>query len=282
MTTDTAHSEFAASPDFRTTCLHDLSVRALSGLIRRNLVLLLLAPVVTFALAFAISSLLPKWYTSVAFLALDEPGARSTDALMHSPAVLDKIVPELGELRGTREARERSLDRNRRIVVAASELSGTSNLYRLEYSDRDPHLAQKINFAFIEAWLEATKPPPEKRSRMQAELERREASLKSVSTLIDRVQKEAASLVAVDKSEELATSIANLIQRSDDNYTAILALRNSLNGLPRDVVFSAPNLPEEPSWPKIGIISIVSGLAGGLLALTFVMFRAATKENPGR
>ncbi|MFC7702453.1 hypothetical protein ACFQX9_38010 [Bradyrhizobium sp. GCM10028915] len=279
MNTDPTPTDFAVCPDFRVG-LHDFSVRAFTAIIRRNLLLLLLAPLVTFGLGFAIASFLPKWYTSVAFLTLDEAGARSADSLMRSPRVLDRVVSELGD-QGTREANKRSFDRNRRIVVATGELSGTSRLYRLEYSDREPHRAQKINSAFIEAWLETTKPTPQQRSKIEAELDRRETSLRTVSTLIERVQKEATSLVSTDQSVELATSIANLIQRSDDNFTAILGLRNSLNGVPPDVVFSAPDLPEEPSWPKIGVISIISGFAGGLLALIFVIFRAATKANRG-
>jgi hypothetical protein len=83
------------------------------------------------------------------------------------------------------EARRALLARNRRIVVAPGELQKTSSLYRLEYSDRDPHVAQKVNALLVEAWLDFTKPPPEKRSSIEAEIERRDSLAKSISQMTD-------------------------------------------------------------------------------------------------
>ena len=46
-----------------------------------------------------------------------------------------------------------------------------------------------------------------------------------------------------------------------------------MNGLSHDVVFGSPDLPEEPSWPKKGIITILAGFVTGLLLLMFVILR---------
>jgi len=251
-----------------------LSLEALFSTILENLKLLLLGPVIVGLVAFGIVNALPKWYTSVAYLNLNEAGARAADALMRSPPVLDKVLAEFKAPQNTVEARRAFLDGIRRIVVAPGELQRTSSLYRLEYSDRDPRVAQKVNSLFVEAWLESTKPPPEKRSTIEAEIARRDLRAKSLSQLTDRLQKDATSLVSQNSQEgELATSITKLIEKRDENLATIDSLRNSLNGVSRDVVFGAPDLPEEPSWPKKGMITILAGFVTGLLLLMFVILR---------
>ena len=103
---------------------------------------------------------MPKWYTSVAYLNLDETGARVADARMRSNPVLDAVLSEYTPPKNTLEARRQYLEDNRRIVVAAGETLRTSKLFRMEYSDTSPQVAQKVNSLFIAAWLESTKPPP--------------------------------------------------------------------------------------------------------------------------
>ncbi|MCP3445679.1 hypothetical protein [Bradyrhizobium sp. CCGUVB14] len=250
-----------------------LGLRALGGVIRENLILLLLVPLLVGLITFASTGFLPKWYTSVAYLNVDEAGERSADALMRTPRVLGRVIAAAAELQGTQEARSRLLEAHRRIVAAPGDLQKTSNLFRLEYSDPDPHLAQKINSAFIEAWLEATKPPPTKRAAMEAELIRREARHKLVSQLIDRALKDADRLVSDDHKELLAASIADLIVKNDENAGDIVALKNALDGVSHDLIFTAPDLPEEPSWPKRGIITVLATFAAGLLGLMFVIAR---------
>lgn len=154
-----------------------------------NLKLLVLVPLIAALVAFGIASALPKWYTSAAYLALDETGARVADARMRSAPVLDKVLSEFHAPRDTLEARRRFLDRNLRMVVAAGETQKTSGLFRLEYSDTDPRTAQKVNKLFLEAWLASTQPPPDKRAEIQGEIERTDLQTKSISQLIERLQK---------------------------------------------------------------------------------------------
>ncbi len=255
------------------TTKRTFSVQALGSAILDNLKLLLLGPLIVALFAFGIANLLPKWYTSVVYLNLDEAGAREADVLMRSAPVLDKVLSEFKTLQDTLEARRRFLDGNRRIVVAPGDIQKTSKLFRMEYSDRDPRLAQKVNSLFVEAWLESTRPPAEKRKMIEAEIERKDLRSKSISQLIDRLQKDATSLVAQSLQGELATPIMNLIEKRDQDLESLVTLRNSLNGLSRDVVFGTPDLPEEPSWPKKGMITILAGFVTGLLLLMFVILR---------
>jgi uncharacterized protein involved in exopolysaccharide biosynthesis len=249
-----------------------LSLEMLGAVIVENFKLLLFGPVVVGVIAFGIASALPKWYTSTAYLSLDEAGARAADSLMRSTPVLDKVLAKL-DMPHEAKAQRKSLDGVRRIIVAPGEIQTASKLFRLEYSDRDPRAAQKINSLFIDAWLDSTKPAPEKRRAIEAEIDRRESQLKSISQLVDRLQKDAPSLVTQSQQGELATPIMNLIEKRDQNAEALITLRSSLNGISPDVVFGPPDLPVEASWPKKAIITILAAVVSALLLLVFVILR---------
>ena len=250
-----------------------LSLRELAGTIVGNLKLLVAVPVLAGLLAFGATSALPKWYLSVAYLNLDAGGARAADALMRSPSVLDAVAAALGDPPEARDARAKSLDRNRRIVVAPGDVQTTSKLFRLEYSDRDPRVAQKINSAFISSWLAATLPPADNPSTVYDDLARSEARLNEISGLMDQIRTTAKTLAAKVDDVELAATIIDLLQSNLHNFVAIVAWSRSQNGVSRNVVVSEPSLPEQPVWPNKLAISILTAFAAGLLALVFVLLR---------
>jgi uncharacterized protein involved in exopolysaccharide biosynthesis len=239
-----------------------------------NLKLLLLGPAIAGLVAFGIASVLPKSYTSVVYLSFDEAAARIADARMRSTHVLDKVLAGFNAPQATLEARRRYIEENRRIVVAAGDTQKTSKLFRMEYSNGDPVVAQKVNSLLIEAWLESTKPQPDGRAVIEAEIERVDAQAKSISRMIERLEKDSPSLVAQQSLQgELATPILNLIAKRDENLSNLITLRNSLNGISRDVIFGAPDLPEEPSWPRRGMITVLAVTVTALLLLLFVIVR---------
>jgi hypothetical protein len=247
---------------------------ALIALIADNLKLLVLGPIVVGIVAFGVASVWPKSYTSVAYLAMDENEAKATDVRMRSTPVLDKVLAEFKVQGNTLEARRRYIDENRRIVVAAGTSPKIAGLFRLEYTDRDPAIAQKINSIFIEVWLETSKPAPDRRATLEADIERTELQAKSISQLIERLERDSPSLLAQNSLQgELATPILGLISKRDQNLLNLVTMRNSLKGVSRDVVFGAPDLPEEPSWPRRGIITVLAAFTAGLLLLVFVILR---------
>jgi hypothetical protein len=247
--------------------------RELTVVISDNLKLLVLGPVVSALLALAVASVLPKWYTSAAYLTVDETAARVADARMRSAPILDKVLAEFPARGDTLEARRRFLDRNLRMTVAAGETQKTSGLFRLEYSDRDPRVAQKVNSLFLDAWVASTQPRPDRRTEIEAEIERTDLQTKSITQLIDRLQKDAPSLVSQSPQGELATPILGLTTKRDQNLANLITLRRSLNGVSRDVLFSLPDLPEEPSWPDWKIVTAVTYFVAVLLLLMFVILR---------
>jgi hypothetical protein len=249
------------------------SLETLGAKILENLKLLLLGPLIVGLVAFGIASVLPKWYTSTAYLTLDEAGARAADALMRSAPVLNKVRAKLDASPDALELRREFNPTDRRIVVAPGEVQVASKLFRLEYSARDPRVAQKINSVFIEAWLDSTKPPPEKRNAIEADIERRDLQAKSISQLLERLQNEATSLVTQSPQRELATPIMNLMEKRDQTLDTLIFLRKSLKGLSPDVVFGPPDLPQEPSWPNKTVIAILAALVTSLLLFAFVILR---------
>ncbi len=243
-----------------------LSIAALLATVFENLRLLLLGPVIVALVTFGVVSVLPQWYTSVAYLKIDEAGARTADALMHSPPVLDKVLTGFKPPQNTVEARRAFIAAHRRIVVASGEIQTTPSLHRLEYSDRDPHVAQMVNSLFIDAWLDATKPTPEQRMKTEDEIARRELGAKSVSELLDRLQRDA----SLASKEPIASW--EMIQDRDKNLATIESLRSSLN-VSREMVFSAPDLPAIAYWPKKGVVTVLAGFAAEVLLLIFVILR---------
>ena len=81
------------------------------------------------------------------------------------------------------------------------------------------------------------------------------------------------TLVAQSLQGELATPILGLITKRDDNLSNLIRLKSSLSGVSRDVIFGAPDLPEEPSWPRKGIITVLAVVATELLLLLLVFLR---------
>jgi uncharacterized protein involved in exopolysaccharide biosynthesis len=250
------------------------TLRSFIGVVSDNLKLLVLGTIVAGLIAFGLAGVWPKSYTSVAYLTIDENEAKTADARMRSTLVLDKVLAEFKVPEDTLEARRRHLEENRRIIVATGTSPKTPGLFRLEYSDRDPAAAQKINSSFIEAWLASTQPPPERRATLEAEIQRSDLQVQSISQLIDRLVKDAPSLIAPSSLQgELATPIASLIAKRDEGLANLTKLRDLLKGVSRDVIFAPPDLPEEPSWPKVGIITLLATFASALLLLVFVVLR---------
>lgn len=271
---DTDNSRTAARP----SCTPPNSVPSLRDFVEivwRNLKLLLIVPTLAGLGAFAVTSVTPEWYTSVAYLTLDEPGARSADAIMHSPPVLNAVSRAVGDSEQTSDPLREALDRNRRIVVAPGNVGGAAKLFRLEYSDRDPRRAQKINDAFITAWIEAEKAPPDALSKVNADIGRIQLRLTSLSELLDELLNRVQAAVDANQKNEVAVRARDLLLANHLDFADVVAVVRKMRGVSRAVVFSEPSLPQEPSWPKRTIVSVLAAFAAALIALIFVLLRAS-------
>lgn len=278
MTADALDADNATTRAARPSCASlngVLSLRDFVEIVWRNLKLLLIVPALASLGAFAVTSLTPKWYTSVAYLTLDESAARSADAIMHSPPVLDAVSRAIGESDAASDARRKGLDRNRRIVAAPGTVQGAAKLFRLEYSNRDPRRAQQINEAFISAWIEAAKPPPDAPSKVNADLNQIQSRLSSISGLLDEMLTRVQTEVDAIQKDQIAVKTRDLLLANHLDFADVVVILRSMRTVSRATVFSNPNLPKEPSWPKRTIVSILAAFAAGLIALIFVLLRAS-------
>jgi uncharacterized protein involved in exopolysaccharide biosynthesis len=244
-------------------------------IVSTNLKLLIASALLAGIAGFVAASFNTKYYTSSAYLRMDENAARNANAMMSSPVTLDKVLAKIKVPGDTIEARHRFLDENRRIVVAPNEIPRTSKFFRLDFTSTDPRFAQQINSLLLEAWIESTKPPPFRASTLQAEIERIESQTKTISDLLERLSKETPTLLAQNSMQgELATPLVALIAKRDQNLAAIAGLREQLLGVTEDVVFGRPQLPEEPVSSRRVLIAVLSAIGGGLLMFAFVVLRA--------
>lgn len=241
-----------------------------------NFKLLLLAPAAAGILAFAGASLLPRSYTSVAYLRLDESGAQAAAARMRSVPAIDRVLSRYQAPGSSIEARRAYIERNMRFMVAPGEgRPKDRRLYRIDYSDRSPVIARTVNQHLLEAWLEMTKPGIMERAAIDDEIRRLEAQAKAAQTLIDDLQSEAREPSLRNMRRSLAEMILSLSARQEETLSRIALLESSLAGVSRDIIVGEPTLPEEPSWPNRAIIVILTVAAVTLLLPVLLMARPA-------
>jgi hypothetical protein len=255
-----------------------LGLSDIFDLLMHNIKLLMIGVVGTGIIAFGAASFWPKSYTSVTYLNLDAAAARAADAVMSSYPVLDKVMSDFQVPGADVEARRRFLNSSRRIVVAENEAQRTSKLFRLEIISRDPKKAQELAKIFVKYWLEATKPPPNQRMAIEADIRNADLQMESITKLVERVQKDAPSLVLPNSAQgEIASSLVSLGARREEYRLRIENLREKLAGLSSDVIFGLPSLPEEASGPKRGIITILASASAAIALAIFVVWRGFSR-----
>jgi hypothetical protein len=249
---------------------------SLIHLVARNYALFILVPLVA-GLAFAgAAGFLPKRFTSTAYLQIDEATARGADALMSSEPILDKVLTKISIPGQTLEERRRRLDNGRTIAVARNEAARTSRLFKLEVVNGSPNGARATNLAFIEAWLDASKPNRFKRDQIEGAIKRAEEQIKAASSIIDRLENSPPPDVTAEHSLQgnSATALVSLLSKRDQAYDNLTRLKIELAGLSRDaVLLGEPTLPEEPNGPKRIWAAAIGAAAGAVLLLAFLAFK---------
>lgn len=249
--------------------------------------LLIAGPLVAAALAFGVTTFIPKTYTSVAYLALNAEKAQAAETMMRSPVILESLLKQHPDPKDAGTAPQQRLNSLRKAIKLSAP-PGTSrktaSLFMLEVELRDPARAQAINKSLIEAWLEATKPKPLRKAELEEELSRAEAQFNSVSGLIQRFEEEAPKLVLPSSLQgQLATPLASLLQQRAALLKTVIELRRNLRGdNDRDVVFSPPTLPYEHSSPRRGFVTVVAALLTSAVLLLYVLLRHLIERSRGR
>ena len=241
----------------------EFSMLELMVVVAENLKLLILGPILTGLLAFAVTFALQQSFTSQAILVL--PASPQTPAqaaaMMVSPLVLDPVVRSL------------NLSEGRPIDVARIGLTkhikatvGKDGLLRLEVTAGTPREAQAIGNAIIDSWLKSTVPGKLDVADLEKRLEFAKASLESVRRFQAQLTSDDGSSLSKPLSRgEAGTSIVAIGELQARYLAEVLSIPRMLQGLSRDVVLQSPTLPTEPVAPKKSLIAALTALGSGVL-----------------
>ena len=251
-----------------------LSLLDLLLVVAENIRLLVLGPVVVGLLVWLGMGFLPVKFTSQTYLNLSSDSAKAVEAVMRSPTVLDPVLAKFPSGLGATERGRDELAKKFRFVVAASSQKATSTISRLEVDSESAERAQALSNALIDSWLVSTRPAPGYRQELERKQKLNQAALDAVSQLIARLTSETAKLIMPNVQYDLATATAQLFQLRNGYVDANAAIDLTLRGTTRDVVFSAPTLPTEPTSNKRFAV-VLAAMGFGFVSFLWLLFRQA-------
>jgi hypothetical protein len=212
---------------------------------------LIAGPLIVGTVAYAATFMLPKWYVSSAYLGpLDEVTSKMTGTVMYSPPVLNAALqkfPQYPSPAMTDEERSRYL--SRRIRFKATSDSKLPSLFVLEVEDTVPARAQGIGGALIDAWLVATKPPPDKLASLERLTESNDAQFTDLSMAISQLLKHPELLSPDVKTGYAPVNVGEMVKLRSESVRRSEELKATIAGVGSDSIFSPPTLPDTPIWP---------------------------------
>jgi hypothetical protein len=207
-------------------------------------------------LAFGVTLLIPKLYTSLAYLGpMDEAYAKSNQALIQSAPVLDTAIGNFPQYRpgySLEEKREYLDSRLSWRMIRGS--TPKSAMYTLGLEDTDPHLAQSMLSAILDSWLETLAPRPDNRDRLTKTLEASETQANDLSQVISELKKRPDAMVPDVKTGLFPPNIGDMIRMRTETAAKIVELTQQLRAGTRDLILRAPDLPGQSSAPRKMII----------------------------
>lgn len=222
--------------------------------------------------ALGICFLVPKTYQSVSVLQADQ----STASVMLTAAVLDPVIVSLGLDKSIDrdEARRKLLDQIKTSVGRIDKL------LTLTVSARSPQQAQAIATALIQLTFQESRPKGTVRLRLESQLAEARLRLKNAQEMGQILYRQLDGAGAgVNARAEVARGYAELLTATGAAQNQIVLLEAQLEGLSDAQLVQLPTLPENPSYPKKGLIAIGATLAAGLVLLIFIFMRQSFRNT---
>jgi hypothetical protein len=254
------------------------------AVLAENMRFLLLATLVVGAAAMGTALWLPKVYTSVAFLGpMDEQYAKAAEVVIQSAPVLDSVIGKFPQYRSGYPLEERRDHLAARLswkIVKGSPPK--SAIYTLKFDDTDPHRAQGMLSTILDVWLETIGPRPDNSARLTKSLAASEAQADDLGHVIAELKKRPDAMFADARNNYFPPNIVDMIKMRTETAAKIVELEAALRPGTRDLIFSPPVLPEQPSSPNkklIVAISMAATLFGliGFFLLNWSLKLAAEK-----
>lgn len=257
--------------DWGAVCLDGLAVLA------EHAKFIVIATLVAGALAYGISLLLPKVYTSVAYVGpLEDANAKAAEVVIQSPLVLDPVIEKFSQYRVGYSLEDRREYLNSKLYWSIVKgAPPKSAIYTLKLDDRDAHRAQSMLSDIVDRWLETLAPRPDNSARLGKTLEASETQANDLSQVIAELKQRPDALVADIRSGYYPPNIVDMIKMRTDTAARIVDLTQRLRAGSRDLIFRSPSLPEQPSGPKMKIIVAIAMAVAffGLIAFFLLDWR---------
>jgi hypothetical protein len=242
-----------------------------------NLRLLVLGPLLVGLLALGIGYALPPSYTSQTLLSLED-SAKTVEAMMRSPTVLDVVLKQFPSPLGVTDCARDELSKKFQFGMSSTNQKVGVGVTTLEMKDEIPARAQGLANALIDAWLVTTKPRPESELELTRKLKLNQDALETVSQLLKRMADESANLIQPNVKYEVGTQAIQLLQMRNDYVEDIAAIELKLRGQTRDVVASPPSLPTEATDRRRSLVAVLAALGIGFALLLWVSIRQAWRN----
>lgn len=236
--------------------------------IRKWFPLLILGPIITAATVYVGLGLLPPKFWSVAYLRIDKNAARSLEAVVETPGLIDPILSKYSETGSTPEQRVKYIKKN--LMLSDSDPQGARDAprpFKFQVSSSIPAEAQNIAIDILTSWRATTVPGPDRIKNIGIELSRLGDNEVRLSSLLNRLQADATTLVMPNSlTGEIANPISDLIAKRDKIRETILSLEKELEGVSSDVIIAPPHLPVDASGPRtaLTLLSFLAAIPGFL------------------
>lgn len=235
-----------------------------------NLRLLIIGPILVGALVFAIASVVPKTYESMAILKADQNVA----SLMLSATVLDPIATSMGYTQKL-EADDARVELKKQIQA---HFNAKDKLLNLTAQGETPQAAQSLAHAILNQTYAKSQPRDSEKLRLQKQLEQAQTREKEASQSAQILGKKL-DTTATSSASEVSQGYAQMMRVVQESQAAQVEIERQLNGLDSSALVQEPTLPTKYAAPKRGLLTVLAVQVAGFFLLIWVFLRNSIRNS---
>ncbi len=233
-----------------------------------NFWLLLVGPIVTGALVYGITFLLPQTFESTATLRAEADAA----SYMTTATVLDAALNNLGFLKGLseEEAELARIDLQSRV---STQVGRNDKLVTLSVAANSPAAAQNMASEILKQTFAGLRPKGAELKGLETQKAALEQQIIELQTTSKTAQKLLDESSPAGNMGLLAESISSLSAAQIRMQETLLIVEKRMRGLTDEELLQPPTLPKRPIAPKKWLTAVLAALAAGIVLLVFVFLR---------
>lgn len=233
-----------------------------------NFWLLLLGPILTGALVYGVTFLLPQTFESTATLRAEADAA----SYMTTATVLDAALNNLGFLKdlSEEEAELARIDLQRRV---STQVGRNDKLVTLSVAANSPAAAQSMASEILKQTFAGLRPKGAELKRLETQKAALEQQISELQTTSKTAQKLLDESSPAGNMGLLAESISSLSAAQIRMQETLLNVEKKMQGLTDEDLLQPPTLPKRSIAPKKWLTAVLAALAAGIVLLVFVFLR---------